>query len=108
MCVLCGCSRLTAQLRHVTKHCNRMHVHLRCIISKVAHKHQARSVDVFEQSPLLCPYRNEAYKPPPLQLHDIIGHTGGVGEGADPLIVGADEWDLERAEAPVIATGCKY
>ena len=29
-------------------------------------------------------------------------------EMRDPLIVGVDEWDMERAEAPVIATGCKY
>ena len=26
----------------------------------------------------------------------------------DPLIVGVDEWDMERAEAPVFATGCEY
>ena len=29
-------------------------------------------------------------------------------EMRDPPIVGVDEWDMERAEAPVIATGCKY
>ena len=29
-------------------------------------------------------------------------------EMRDPLIMGVDEWDMERTEAPVIATGCEY
>ena len=29
-------------------------------------------------------------------------------EMRDPLIVGVDEWDMERAAAPVLATGCEY
>ena len=40
------------------------------------------------------------------QLHGLLDVL--EEETRDPLIVGIDEWDMERAAALVFATGCEY
>ena len=48
----------------------------------------------------LCSHCNAATA---LSLLDVLEE-----EMRHPLIVGVDEWDMERPVAPVFATGCEY